>query len=144
MLNGPNLNLLGVRQPHIYGSCTLEDIENACTLSAKAHGYDLVCHQSNTEGNLIDHLHTARRSAVGVVLNAAAYTHTSVALADAVASMDIPVIEVHLSNVHKRESYRHHSYLAPVVLGQITGFGMDSYTLAIDALVSYLKHIVSA
>jgi len=138
LLNGPNLNLLGTRQPEIYGKTTLQDIETLAKERAASHGFELEPLQSNSEGRLVDALHHARGRHVGVVLNAGAYTHTSVALRDAIASIDLPVVEVHLSNVHARESFRHQSLLAPVTLGQITGFGAQSYVLAIDALAAHL------
>lgn len=140
VLNGPNLNLLGTRQPEIYGKLTLADIKDMCYAHAKARGADLSFEQSNHEGSLVDHLHAAKAKQDAVILNAGAYTHTSVALMDAISAIEIPVIELHLSNVHAREAFRHHSYIAPVVLGQICGFGARGYTLAIDAALSHLGH----
>ena len=137
VLNGPNLNLLGTREPAVYGSATIADVEAACGLAAKAHGADLDFRQSNHEGALIDWLHEAGRAAgetLGVVLNAGAYTHTSVALHDAIKAIAVPVIEVHLSNVHAREPFRHHSYLSPACAGIVVGFGVAGYALAIDGL----------
>ena len=134
VLNGPNLNLLGLRQPEVYGTTTLAMIEEACRAHGEAHGLAITCAQSNSEGALIDAIHAARGQLGGIVLNAGAYTHTSVALMDAIASVELPVIEVHLSNIHARESFRHHSYIAPVALGQICGFGPHGYILALDAL----------
>ncbi len=139
LLNGPNLNRLGQREPDIYGAQTLADIEKACRAHAKARGADLDCRQSNHEGALIDALHEAEGRHKGVILNAGAFTHTSVALRDAIASIDVPVIEVHLSNIHAREPFRHQSMIAPVALGQIAGFGALSYILAIDALLSFVE-----
>jgi 3-dehydroquinate dehydratase-2 len=139
VLNGPNLNLLGLREPQIYGAHTLADLEQQCRRTAAQYGHEAVCRQSNHEGQLVDWLHEAGRAqaagqALGVVLNAGAYTHTSVALADAIKGASVTAIEVHISNVHAREPFRHHSYLAPVVRGQIVGFGLRGYALAIAAL----------
>lgn len=133
VLNGPNLNLLGTREPHIYGAATLADVEALCTREAERFGFSLVFRQTNSEGGLVDLVQAARGSR-GIVLNAAAYTHTSVALRDAVSAAGVPTIEVHLSNVFAREAFRHHSYLSPVVKGVICGFGPQSYALGIAAL----------
>lgn len=133
VLNGPNLNLLGTREPGIYGAATLSDIEALCRTAAAAHGLDLVFHQTNHEGVLVEQIHAARGSA-GLVLNAAAYTHTSVAIRDAISAVAVPTVEVHLSNVFTREAFRHESYLSPVVRGVICGFGPQSYVLGIAAL----------
>ncbi|MGY9049661.1 3-dehydroquinate dehydratase [Puniceibacterium antarcticum] len=141
ILNGPNLNLLGTRQPEIYGSTTLADIEALCRAHAQKIGVDLTFAQSNHEGVLIDALHDARKTKDGVILNAGAYTHTSIALMDAIRSAEVPVIELHLSNIHARESYRHLSYISPVAIGLICGFGARGYTLAMDALYSHLEGI---
>ncbi len=139
VLNGPNLNLLGTREASIYGTTTLADIESACRNCADGFEYDLVFAQSNSEGALVDGLHEAGKTGAGVVLNAAAYTHTSIALHDAVRAIDVPVVEVHLSNIHAREVFRHHSTIASACLGQIAGFGPMSYTLAMQALVGHLR-----
>lgn len=139
LLNGPNLNLLGTRQPEIYGHQTLADAEALAQAHAKARGYTLSCAQANSEGVLVDHLHAARGVHAGVVFNAGAYTHTSIALRDAIAGIELPVVEVHLSNVHARESFRHHSMLAPVALGVVAGFGVRSYLLGLDALIGHLE-----
>ena len=139
VLNGPNLNLLGQRQPEIYGATTLAMIEERCVSHGAALGLTVICAQSNHDGVLIDHIHAARDDASGLVINAGAYTHTSLALADAVASVALPMVEVHLSNIHARESFRHHSYLALVALGQIAGFGAKGYDLALDALAAHLE-----
>ncbi len=139
LLNGPNLNLLGTRQPDIYGRDTLADVERMATAHAEARGHTLACAQSNSEGALVDHLHAARGTHAGVVFNAGAYTHTSIALRDAIAGIELPVVEVHLSNVHARESFRHHSMLAPVALGVVAGFGITSYILGLDALIAHLE-----
>jgi 3-dehydroquinate dehydratase II len=133
VLNGPNLNLLGTREPEIYGSNTLADVKVACETRAAATGNTIVFHQSNHEGALVDLIHEARTHGSAVVLNAAGLTHTSVALHDALKTLTIPAIEVHLSNPHKREAFRHHSYVTPVVQGVIAGFGMKSYVLALEA-----------
>lgn len=139
VLNGPNLNLLGTRQPEVYGSTTLEDITRLCEARAQQRGASVTCVQSNHEGVMLDHIHAVKGVHDGIVLNAGAYTHTSVALMDAIASVELPVVEVHLSNIHAREAFRHKSYIAPVALGQICGFGAASYELAIDALLGHLE-----
>lgn len=139
VLNGPNLNLLGTREPAVYGSTTLADVEALCRRTAEEQGWTADCRQSNHEGVLIDALHEAGREhaagrLVGVVFNAGAYTHTSVALHDAIKGIGAPVVEVHVSNVHAREPFRHHSFLSPAAAGIVVGFGIDGYRLAIDAL----------
>ena len=139
ILNGPNLNLLGTRQPEVYGKTTLADIEEMCRTYADAIGVKVAFDQSNHEGDLVDALHAAKGTHDGVILNAGAYTHTSIALMDAIASVELPVIELHLSNVHAREEFRHTSYIAKVALGIICGFGARGYTLAMDALMSHLE-----
>lgn len=139
ILNGPNLNLLGTRQPEVYGRTTLADIEAACRAHAETRGIALDFVQENSEGAMIDHIHAARGRHDGIILNAGAYTHTSVALMDAISSVALPVIELHLSNVHAREDFRHRSYIARVALGVICGFGAAGYPLAIDALRTHLE-----
>ncbi len=139
LLNGPNLNLLGEREPAIYGATTLEQIVVQATKLAQSVGLELQHIQSNHEGALIDALHEARAWAHGVILNAGAYTHTSIALRDAISAIGLPVIEVHLSNIHAREPFRHTSLIAPVCVGQITGFGADSYLLAVQAMAWLLQ-----
>lgn len=132
VLNGPNLNLLGAREPEIYGADTLADIERACAERAKAAGIGIVFYQSNVEGELVNWLHEAKEKASAVVLNAGAYSHTSVALHDAIKAIGIPVIETHLSNPAAREAFRHVSLIAPAAKGVIAGFGARSYLLAVD------------
>ena len=139
ILNGPNLNLLGTRQPEVYGHTTLSDIHALCRTKATALGVDLDFEQSNHEGKLIDLIHAARGTHQGIIINAGAYTHTSIAIMDALKSVALPVIELHLSNIHARESFRHRSYIAPIAVGQICGFGAAGYPLAMDALVGWLK-----
>jgi 3-dehydroquinate dehydratase-2 len=138
LLHGPNLNLLGTREPEVYGKLTLEDINERAIAHVKQHNVELRAEQSNHEGALIDILHVARNWSDGVVFNPGAYTHTSVALRDAISAISLPVIEVHLSNVHARESFRHTSLLAPVCVGQISGFGWRSYLLGLDAMLGHL------
>lgn len=135
LLHGPNLNLLGMRQPEVYGTMTLEDINAAAARRLASYDVELKTFQSNHEGALIDQLHDARAWAHGVVFNPGAYTHTSIALRDAIVATELPVIEVHISNVHGREAFRRESLLAGVCLGQIAGFGVHSYLLALDALL---------
>ncbi len=139
VLNGPNLNLLGSRETAVYGSMTLADIEKSCAATAKKYGHDIVFRQSNHEGELVDWLHEAKTKAIGVVINPGAYTHTSIALQDAIRAIGIPVIEVHLSNIFAREEFRHHSYVSPVARGVLCGFGPKGYELAIDGLANTLS-----
>ncbi|EAU45368.1 MULTISPECIES: type II 3-dehydroquinate dehydratase [Salipiger] len=138
ILNGPNLNLLGFRQPEVYGRTTLADVEAMCRAHAKEIGVEVEFEQSNHEGALIDAIHGTRGRLDGLILNAGAYTHTSIALMDAISSAEVPAIELHLSNVHARESFRHQSYIARVSVGVICGFGARGYTLAMDAMKSHL------
>jgi len=139
ILNGPNLNKLGTREPEIYGSQNLEDIKNACKNLGDKLGLEIEFRQSNQEGELVDWIQEAGEKAQGLVLNAAAYTHTSVALLDALKTLSIPSVEVHLSNVHQREDFRHKSYISPGVTGIIAGFGAASYDLALHALANIIK-----
>ena len=138
VLNGPNLNLLGTREPEIYGSETLVDIETACRERAKDLGLMVEFRQSNTEGELVDWVQEAGRSFDGLVVNAGAYTHTSLALLDALLAVDLPIVEVHLSNIHQRDEFRHHSYISKAADGMICGLGGQGYELALDALASKL------
>jgi len=131
LLNGPNLNLLGKRQPHIYGHETLADVETDCRRAAEQRGLDLRFYQSNREYEIIDWIHEARETGDGIIINPAAFTHTSVAILDALNTFEPPVIEVHISNVHKREAFRHHSYVSLRADGVIAGLGTQGYTLAI-------------
>jgi 3-dehydroquinate dehydratase II len=139
VLNGPNLNLLGTREPEIYGHATLADVEKLCQQTAATLGFTVVFKQTNIEGELVNFIHDAKNNAEGIILNAGAYTHTSVALHDALKAAGLPAIEVHLSNVYKREEFRHHSYIAPAALGVICGFGTNSYRLALQALSQHLQ-----
>lgn len=139
ILNGPNLNLLGTRQPEVYGSTTLADVEAMCAEKARSLGVEIDFRQSNHEGTLVDWIHEAKGKHDGIVINAGAYTHTSVALLDAIASVELPVAEVHISNIHKREEFRHLSYISKVALGMICGFGPYGYVIAIDALAHHLS-----
>ncbi|KIC48806.1 type II 3-dehydroquinate dehydratase [Tateyamaria sp. ANG-S1] len=138
VLNGPNLNLLGTRQPEIYGATTLPQVEQMCRDHGAANGCDVTCDQSNHEGALVDAIHAAKGTHGGIILNAGAYTHTSIALHDAILSTELPVVELHLSNIHAREAFRHQSYISPVAIGMICGFGVAGYTLALDALIGHL------
>jgi 3-dehydroquinate dehydratase-2 len=139
VLHGPNLNLLGLREPQIYGSLTLQEIDSLLLTESVVLGVSVVTQQSNQEGTLIDAIHSSYQQYQGILINAGAYTHTSVAIADALKAVRIPTVEVHLSNIYQRESFRHHSYIAPVAIGQISGFGAQSYCLGLRALVGYLR-----
>ncbi len=139
VIHGPNLNLLGQREPGIYGAVTLTAINNLISAEAKKLQAKVSAIQSNHEGVLVDAIHAARGEHQGILINAGAYTHTSIALRDAIAAVNIPTVEVHLSNIYQREAFRHHSYIAPLAIGQISGFGADSYRLGLQALVYHLK-----
>lgn len=138
VVHGPNLNLLGTREPEVYGTTTLADIDALLESEAKSLGMTLRIFQSNSEGALVDAIQEARGWAAAIVINPAAYTHTSVALRDAIAAAGVPAVEVHLSNVYKREPFRHYSFIAPVAAGQITGFGAEGYRLALQAVKGLL------
>lgn len=139
VLHGPNLNLLGKREPGIYGVLTLVEINRLLTEKAQQLQVDLKILQSNHEGELVTAIHEALGQQQGILINAGAYTHTSVAIRDALAGVALPTVEVHLSNIYRREEFRHHSWIAPIALGQISGFGANSYLLGLDALVSHLR-----
>lgn len=141
VINGPNLNLLGTREPEIYGRTTLDDVKAATTAQAKARGLAADFRQSNDEGELVEWIQDARASAAGIIINAGAYTHTSVAILDALQACGKPVIEVHLSNIYKRESFRHHSYVSPAATGVICGLGAQGYVLAVDAMADLLTKV---
>lgn len=139
VLHGPNLNLLGLREPGVYGRVTLDEINRLL----EAEGHSLQAHvstlQSNHEGVLVDAIHEARERHQGILINPGAYTHTSVAIRDAIAAVALPTVEVHLSNIYRREEFRHHSYIAPVAIGQISGFGAESYRLGLQALIHQIR-----
>jgi 3-dehydroquinate dehydratase II len=139
VLNGPNLNLLGVREPQTYGRDTLADIEEACLERAAELDLAVDFRQSNHEGQLVDWIQEGRESADGILLNAGALTHTSIAILDALRASELPVIEVHLSNIHRRESYRRHSYVSEAAVGMICGFGLHGYLLALEAMAQIIK-----
>jgi 3-dehydroquinate dehydratase II len=139
VLHGPNLNLLGMREPGVYGIVTLSEIDIRLKELAAQEKIEIEILQSNHEGALVDAIQTAPTQHRGIVINAAAYTHTSVAIRDAIAAVQLPTVEVHLSNIYRREDFRHHSYLAPVTIGQISGFGANSYYLGFQALITYLR-----
>ncbi len=140
ILNGPNLNLLGTREPDIYGVTTLASIEKACHSFGEAHDVKIVFRQSNEEGELVNWIQEAGKQSDGLILNAGAYTHTSVALHDAIKASGVSTIEVHLSNIFQREEFRHHSYISPVAVGMICGFGAMGYELALTALLAHLNN----
>lgn len=139
VLHGPNLNLLGTREPEIYGSLTLDDINRLLIEQGRSLSANISAVQSNHEGTLVDAIHDALFKYQGIMINAGAYTHTSVALRDAIAAVNLPTVEVHLSNIYCREEFRHHSYIAPVAIGQICGFGAKSYLFGLQALVDTLR-----
>lgn len=139
VLHGPNLNLLGLREPEIYGNLTLADVNNLLSQEATNLGVEISCLQSNHEGDLVDSIHRAFENYQGILINAGAYTHTSVAIRDALAGVNLPTVEVHLSNIYRREGFRHHSYIAPIAIGQISGFGVQSYILGLQALINHLQ-----
>src|SRR5580704_6931015 len=139
VLNGPNLNLLGTREPETYGHATLADVEKLCVDTSAQFGLSADCRQSNHEGELIDFIHEAHaKKAAGIIINAGAYSHTSIALHDALVAVKIPTVEVHISNIHARENFRHHSFTAKAAFASLTGFGIDGYRLAINGLAAKL------
>jgi 3-dehydroquinate dehydratase-2 len=139
VLHGPNLNLLGTREPELYGILTLDDVNSSLSALAVELGVEVSFFQSNHEGALVDAIQAAKTSFDGILINPAAYTHTSVAIRDALAAVTLPVVEVHLSNVHAREGFRRKSFVAPIAVGQIAGFGVDSYLLGLRAIFSHIK-----
>lgn len=139
VINGPNLNLLGSREPEVYGTLTLEKIENELKELAKEYGVEIEFFQSNIEGEIVNAIQSAKDSAQGILINPAAYTHTSVAIRDAISAVNIPTVEVHISNIHAREEFRKISLTAPVCIGQISGFGLESYRLGFVGLIKHLK-----
>jgi 3-dehydroquinate dehydratase II len=139
VLNGPNLNLLGMREPKTYGRATLREVEKLCREAARRHKLEVECRQSNHEGEIVDLIHeAAAKKAAGIIINAGGYTHTSVAIRDAIAAVALPVIEVHVSNIFARESFRHHSHIAAVAKASLCGFGVTGYALAIDGLAALI------
>ena len=139
ILNGPNLNLLGTRQPHIYGSTSLADVEKICKARGNVHDLEISFHQSNKEYEIIETIHEGINGAAGIIINPAAFTHTSVAILDALNMFEQPIIELHISNPHKREAFRHHSYVTFAATGLICGLGVNGYSLAVDAMAEMLK-----
>jgi len=140
VLHGPNLNLLGRREPGIYGLSSLDTINQMLEREAETLNATVSILQSNHEGVLVDAIHAVEAKHQGIVINAGAYTHTSVAIRDAIAAVKVPTVEVHLSNIYRREEFRHHSYIAPIAIGQISGFGAESYRLGLQALIHHLRH----
>ncbi len=139
ILNGPNLNMLGTREPEIYGSTTLADVEAVCRARAEKRGVEIFFAQSNSEAQIVDWIQEAYAGALGIILNPAAYTHTSVAIMDALKIMTCPIIELHISNIHQREDWRHHSYVSLAATGIIAGLGVNGYPVALDAMVDMLE-----
>ena len=139
VINGVNMNMLGFRETEKYGTMTLKDLEKDLYAFSFEHGIDLETYQSNIVGEIVEKIHSAKAGVDGIVINAGAYTHTSIAIRDAISAINIPTVEVHMTNIYKREEFRHHSYLAPVCVGQISGFGTNSYKLGIEAIIHYLK-----
>ena len=139
IINGVNMNMLGFREPEKYGSMTLKDLEKDLYTYSFKLGVDIETFQSNFEGEIVEKIHSAKDNFDGIVINAGAYTHTSVAIRDAISAVNLPTVEVHMTNIYKREEFRHHSYLAPVCIGQISGFGVNSYKLGLNAIVNSIK-----
>jgi 3-dehydroquinate dehydratase II len=144
ILNGPNLNLLGHREPEVYGTTTLAEIEGMCARQARGHGLSIVFRQSNREGEIVDHLQEARTGASAVIINPAGYGHTSIAILDSIQALKIPVIEVHLSNIHRREAYRNHSYVSKGATGIVMGLGAQGYLRAVDAIAEILASTIKS
>ena len=139
IINGVNMNMRGFREPRKYGSMTLKDLEKELYAFSFELGIDIEMFQSNHEGEIVEKIHSARDVFDGIVINAGAYTHTSIAIRDALCAVDVPTVEVHMTNIYQREDFRHHSFIAPIALGQITGFGTDSYKLGLKAIVDFLS-----
>lgn len=139
VINGVNMNMLGFRETEKYGTMTLKDLEKDLYAFSFELGIDLETYQSNIEGKIVEKIHSAKDGIDGIIINAGAYTHTSIAIRDAISAVNIPTVEVHMTNIYKREEFRHHSYLAPVCIGQISGFGANSYKLGLKAVVDYLN-----
>lgn len=139
VINGVNMNMLGLREPEKYGTMTLKDLEKELYAFSFELGIDIETFQSNFEGEIVEKIHNAKDNFDGIIINAGAYTHTSIAIRDAIASINIPTAEIHMTNIYKREEFRHHSYIAPVCIGQISGFGVNSYKLGLKAIVDYLN-----
>ena len=139
VINGVNMNMLGFRETEKYGNMTLKDLEKDFYAFSFELGIDLETYQSNIEGKIVEKIHSAKDGIDGIIINAGAYTHTSIAIRDAISAVNIPTIEVHMTNIYKREEFRHHSYLAPVCIGQISGFGANSYKLGLKAVIDYLN-----
>ena len=139
IINGVNMNMLGIREPEKYGSMTLEDLEKELYAYSFELGIDIETYQSNHEGEIVEKIHSAKNIYDGIVINAGAYTHTSIAIRDAIASVGLPTVEIHMTNIYKREDFRHNSFIAPVCIGQISGFGSNSYKLGLNGLVNYLS-----
>lgn len=138
VINGVNMNMLGLREPEKYGTMTLKDLEKELYAFSFELGIDIETFQSNFEGEIVEKIHSAKDNFDGIIINAGAYTHTSIAIRDAIDSIDVPTVEIHMTNIYKREEFRHHSYIAPVCVGQISGFGINSYKLGLKAIVDYL------
>lgn len=139
VINGVNMNMLGLRETEKYGTMTLKDLEKDLYAFSFEIGIDIETFQSNFEGEIVEKIHSAKDNFDGIVINAGAYTHTSIAIRDAISAINVPAVEVHMTNIYKREEFRHHSYLAPVCIGQISGFGINSYKLGLKAVVDYLS-----
>lgn len=139
IINGVNMNMLGFRETEKYGTMTLKDLEKDLYAFSFELGIDLETYQSNIEGEIVEKIHSAKDGIDGIIINAGAYTHTSIAIRDAISAVNIPTVEVHMTNIYKREEFRHHSYLAPVCIGQISGFGANSYKLGLKAVIDYLN-----